>query len=71
MIWSERGQSGEWIEPLSAIVRVPATSKEVVSYQIVCGDAARGLKKESYSMSPGRANRPDVTQWLFTFSENQ
>ncbi len=71
MIWGERGQSREWIEPLSATVRLSGSGKEVVSYQIMCGDAARGLKKEPYSMSPGRANRPGVVQWLFTFSERQ
>ncbi len=70
MIWGERGKSGEWMEPLSATVRLSAPDK-VVSYQIMCGDAARDLKKEPYSMSPGHANRPGVAQWLFTFSERQ
>jgi hypothetical protein len=70
MIWGERGQSGEWMEPLSATVRLSAAGK-VVTYQIMCGDAARGLKKDSYSISPGRANRPGIAQWLFTFSERQ
>ena len=69
MIWGERGQSREWIEPLSAMVRVSATSKEVVSYQVMCGDAARGLKKEPYSMIPGRASRPGVAKCLFTFQK--
>ena len=71
MLWAERGQSKEWIEPLSAKVRVSETNREVVSYKIMCGDANRGLKKEAYSMSLGRANRPGVAQSLFTFSEKQ
>jgi hypothetical protein len=71
MIWGERGRSKEWIEPLSASVRLCESGKEAVGYQIRCGDAARGLKKEPYSMSPGRANEPGVGEWLFTFSERQ
>ena len=71
MIWGERGQSKEWIEPLSATVRLSEAGEDTLSYQIMCGDAARGLKKEPYSMNPERANKPRVEQWLFTFSERQ
>ena len=69
LIWAEHKQRGMWIERLSATVRLSMTSKELVGYQIMIGDVARGLKKEPYSISPGRANRPAVAQWLFTFSE--
>ena len=71
MIWGEHQQNVEWIEPLSAMVRLSTTGAELVGYQIMIGDAARGLKKERYSMSPGRANRQGVVQWLFTFSEGR
>lgn len=69
MIWGERGQSTEWIEPLSATVRLSSENKEEISYKIMCGDATRGLKRETYSMSPGRADWPGIAHWLFTFSE--
>jgi hypothetical protein len=69
MIWAERGQTREWIEPFLAHVQIPAAGQDTFRFKIFCGDASRGLGTVPYSMSPGRATLADPGKWLFTFTE--
>jgi hypothetical protein len=71
VICGEHKQGSEWIEPMSATLRVSETSDELSSYQIMCGDAIRGLRTLPYSMrytnSPRRAKYACAQEWMFRF----
>lgn len=71
VICGEHKRTGEWIEPMSATLRVCETGDQLLSYQIMCGDATRGLATLPYSMryttSPRRAKYARAERWIFTF----
>jgi hypothetical protein len=68
MIWAERGQSGEWMEPFSASIRLREPGREMSGYRITCGDAVRGLRTLNYTMGTKRARWARAEGWLFEFS---
>jgi hypothetical protein len=70
MIWGQRRQSSEWIEPFSARVRISEMSGGELSYEIKCGNAIRGLAQVPYTMSPKRAEWIAAREWLSTFSRD-
>ena len=68
MVWGERGQSREWIEPFSAWVQIPTINQEPLRCKILFGDAARGLGTLPYSRNPRHADLNEPARWLFSFS---
>jgi hypothetical protein len=69
MIWGERGKTQQWVEPFSASVRVSDNGEKLLGYQIMCGDAAKGLAKVPYGEQVRSAARSDPKDWLFVFSQ--
>lgn len=66
MVWGQNGDTWQWVEPCSMLAA--ETTDGVLSYQILCGDAIRGLGKvalEHRQEDPDEV-RPD--QWQFVFS---
>jgi len=70
-ICGEYKQTGEWIEPMSAVLRVSKTGDRLSGYQIACGDAIRGLRTLPYDMrytnSPRQAKYARAQEWIFRF----
>src|SRR5271169_563574 len=62
MIWSQKGTSKEWVEP--CLMRV-SENVDVFSYEILCGDALRGLGEVTYEQR--RMNGALPEQWGFVF----
>jgi hypothetical protein len=71
MIWGERKQTKQWVEPLFASLRVSESGEELLGYYIMCGDAAAGLRKLPYERHAQAAKRSDPENWIFVFSEGQ
>jgi len=66
IIWGQRKQSNEWVEPFLASVQVPEEGRGTLAYRIMCGDARRGLGTMPYGAI---ANQALPEEWLFTFSK--
>jgi len=45
MIWGEKGQARQWVEPLFASLRISENGEELLGFYVMCGDAAVGLGK--------------------------
>src|SRR5260370_37157750 len=71
MIWGERKQTQQWVEPLFASLRVSENGEELLGYYILCGDAAAGLRKLPYERHAQAARRADPENWIFVFSHSQ
>ena len=71
MIWGERGQARQWVEPLFASLRVSENGEELVGFHIMCGDAAAGLGKRPYETHAKTKLRSDPEKWIFVFSQGQ
>jgi hypothetical protein len=71
MIWGERKQTQQWVEPLFASLRVSENGEELLGYYILCGDAAAGLRKLPYERHAQAARRADPENWIFVFSHGQ
>jgi hypothetical protein len=69
MIWGQRKQTQQWVEPFFASVRVSESGKELLGYHIMCGDAALGLGKSAYGTHVRSAGRSDTEDWIFVFSQ--
>jgi hypothetical protein len=64
MIWSQKGTSKEWVEPCS--IRV-SENVDVLNYEILCGDALRGLGEITYEQRRKAMNDALPEQWEFVF----
>jgi hypothetical protein len=71
MIWGEKGQARQWVEPLFATLRVSESGEELLGYYVMCGDAAAGLRKLPYETHAKVAGRSDPEDWIFVFSQGQ
>ena len=71
MIWGERKQTQQWVEPLFASLRVSQSGEELLGYFIMCGDAAAGLRKLPCERHAQATKRPDPEDWIFVFSQGQ
>jgi hypothetical protein len=67
VIWGQRKQSAQWVEPFSCSVRPSETSNRVI-YELMCGDAAQGIGKVLYGARSTRGVQRLPDKWLFTFS---
>jgi len=68
MIWGTKGSGQQWLEPFFASVRASEDAR-LLSYHIMCGDAATGLGKLPYTMNAATVKRSDPMDWVFVFSE--
>jgi len=68
MIWGQRKQSKQWIEPFLATLRRSSAGSQTLAYQIVCGDAGRGLGTTSYG-TRRRVTEKLPQDWLFSFTD--
>jgi hypothetical protein len=66
MIYGQRKQAQQWVEPFSGSVRALETSNKVI-YQMMCGDAARGIGNVPYGKRNTRGSLHLPEEWLFTF----
>lgn len=64
MIWSQKGTSKEWVEPCSMRV---SKNVDVSNYEILCGDAFRGLREVTYEQRRKAMNGALPEQWKFVF----
>lgn len=71
MIWGQRRQTQQWVEPFFASVRAPESGEELLGYHIMCGDAALGLGKSAYGTHVRSAGRSDPEDWMFVFSQGK
>jgi hypothetical protein len=71
MIWGEKGQARQWVEPLFASLRVSENGEELLGFYIMCGDAAAGLGKRPYETHANTKRRSDPENWIFVFSQGQ
>jgi hypothetical protein len=68
MIWGQRKQTQQWVEPFLGSVRLSEAGNRVIC-RLICGDAARGLGRLPYGKSNTRVGLHLPQEWLFTFSE--
>jgi hypothetical protein len=71
MIWGEKGQARQWVEPLIATLRVSENGEELLGYYVMCGDAVAGLRKVPYETYAKVSGRADPEDWIFVFSQGQ
>jgi hypothetical protein len=71
MIWGEKGEAQQWVEPFFASLRVSESGEELLGYQIMCGDAVVGLGKSPYETHARPAGRSDPEEWIFVFSQGK
>jgi hypothetical protein len=64
MIWGQKGSSQEWVEPCSMAV---SQTSGGLKYQILCGDALRGLGKVAYERRSKQSDQGLPEQWQFVF----
>jgi len=69
MIWGENGRTQLWVEPFFASLRVSESGEELLGYRIMCGDAAKGLKKSPYATLAATVERSNPEDWIFVFSD--
>ena len=71
MIWGEKGQARQWVEPLFASLRVTENGEELLGFHIMCGDAAAGLGKRPYETHAKTKRQSDPENCIFVFSQGQ
>ena len=63
------GESGAWIEPFYAAMRLSAAGDPLSAYTLCFGDSARGLATVPYGKHLRRTNWFYPDSWLFTFTK--
>lgn len=68
LVFGDTGKySKEWWEPFYGSVQISETSDEIVSYELMFGDAARGLGNVEYNEHPRGWNWSRPEKWIFVF----
>jgi hypothetical protein len=63
------GESGAWIEPFYAAMRLTATGDALSGYTLCFGDSARGLATVPYGKHLRRTDWFYPDTWLFAFTK--
>ena len=66
MVWGQKGDTRQWVEPCSMLAS--ETTDGVLSYQILCGDAIRGVGKVALDLRQEDPDEVRPDQWQFVFS---